>query len=61
MRSFSSLLPSRPTSLVALSAELLDHAGADADAVREGVTIIECPIALAGDVADAIDALVFGD
>ena len=61
MRSFSSLLPSRPTSLVALSAELLDHAGADADALREGVTIIECPIALAGDVADAIDALVFGD
>jgi len=61
MRSFASLLPSRPTSLVALAAELLDHAGADADAVREGVTIVECPRDLAADVADAIDALVFGD
>lgn len=61
MRSFASLLPARPSSLLALSAQFLDRAGADADAIREGVTIVECPDILVTDVCDAIDELVFNE
>ena len=57
MRSFASLLPARPSSLLALSAEFLDRSGADADAIKSGVTIIECPDILVTDICDAIDEL----
>ena len=61
MCSFASLLPSRPSSILSLSAEFLDRGGADADAMKFGVTIIECPDHLVTDVADAIDELVFNE
>ena len=63
MRTFASLLPAdKPvTSTTALAVVMLDRAGVDADALRNGLTIIECPATVENDIADCIDALLFGD
>ena len=63
MRTFASLLPAdKPvTSTTALAVVMLDRAGVDADALRIGLTIIECPATVENDIADCIDALLFDD
>ena len=62
MRTFASLLPAdKPvTSTTALAVVMLDRAGVDADALRNGLTIIECPATVENDIADCIDADLVG-
>ena len=61
MSTFSSLMPTKPTSKLALAAALLDRAGVDPDAIRSGVTVIVGGTHVDEDVAEAINALVWDD